>query len=195
MGRPSNTEQRRKEILDAFGACISRYGVEATTLERIAEEAGLARALLRHHVGNRDEIFDAFVARFFRDSDKSTQQLLDALPSDDRSATLVDWLFDAQLADVDSVRITDALANAATHRPKLRAQLREWLRGFSHDIANVLRDDFPNQSEERVVAVATGIAGLYAYIDGLTPLGSVQDIRAHTLNAATLLLHSLESKA
>ncbi len=51
-GRPSRTEERRLEILEAFGRCVARSGLEATTLEDVAREAGLQRAMIRHHVGD-----------------------------------------------------------------------------------------------------------------------------------------------
>ena len=38
MGRPSLTEVRTVEILDAFERCVARYGLEGSSLERIAED-------------------------------------------------------------------------------------------------------------------------------------------------------------
>ncbi|MGO2634172.1 MAG: TetR family transcriptional regulator, partial [Galactobacter sp.] len=43
MGRPSVGPQRRAQILDATVECISEFGIVATTLERIAEKAGMSR--------------------------------------------------------------------------------------------------------------------------------------------------------
>lgn len=47
---------RRPQILDAFAACVARYGIDGSTLDRVAEEAGVTRALVRHYLGNRDEV-------------------------------------------------------------------------------------------------------------------------------------------
>ena len=38
MPRPSVKAERTEEILDAFERCVARYGVEGSTLERIAEQ-------------------------------------------------------------------------------------------------------------------------------------------------------------
>ena len=56
MGRPNLTEVRTAEILDAFERCVARYGLEGSSLERVAEEAGVKRSILRHYIGNRDEM-------------------------------------------------------------------------------------------------------------------------------------------
>lgn len=63
MGRRSLKAQRREEILDAFEACVARYGMEGTTLERVAEFAGLGRPAIRHNVGNREALIDAALER------------------------------------------------------------------------------------------------------------------------------------
>ena len=56
MGRPKLDDVRRPQILDAFAACVARYGIDGSTLDRVAEEAGVTRALVRHYLGNRDEV-------------------------------------------------------------------------------------------------------------------------------------------
>lgn len=56
MPRPRLSDTRRPQILDAFSTCIARHGLEGTTLERIAEVAGMKRTILRHYIGNRDNL-------------------------------------------------------------------------------------------------------------------------------------------
>ena len=80
MPRPSVKTERTAEILDAFERSVARFGVEGSTLERIAEEAGLRRSLLRHYVGNRDDLLDALVERFLERSSREMDVLFAALP-------------------------------------------------------------------------------------------------------------------
>jgi AcrR family transcriptional regulator len=47
---------RRREVLDATWRVIARMGLEATTIRRIAEEAGLSNAVLSHYFKNKDDI-------------------------------------------------------------------------------------------------------------------------------------------
>ena len=59
MGRPSLADVRRPQLLDAYAVCLARYGVQGTTLDRVAKEAGVTRGLVRHYLGNRDEVLRA----------------------------------------------------------------------------------------------------------------------------------------
>ena len=61
MARKSVKIQRSKEILDAFERCISKWGLDGASLERIATESGIKRPALRHFIGNRDELLVALV--------------------------------------------------------------------------------------------------------------------------------------
>ena len=59
MARPSLANTRREEILDALERCLARRGLEGTTLESVAAEAGVARPVIRHYFGNRDVLLKA----------------------------------------------------------------------------------------------------------------------------------------
>ena len=92
-GRPTVAPERRQQILDAVEVCIIRYGLGATTLERIADEAGLTRSNLAHFVGNRDEILDAALTQCVtRFSDEMTGLVSDLRPAERWPAFLdVPW--------------------------------------------------------------------------------------------------------
>ncbi|NJM06754.1 TetR/AcrR family transcriptional regulator [Candidatus Gracilibacteria bacterium] len=62
MGRKSLAEERREDILAAFERCIARYGIDVP-LEQIADEAGVKRSLIRHYLGNRDELVEQVIER------------------------------------------------------------------------------------------------------------------------------------
>lgn len=59
MGRRDLSDERRPHIVAAAKRAITKYGVDGATQERIAEEAGMSRALIRHYLGNRDAVLDA----------------------------------------------------------------------------------------------------------------------------------------
>jgi AcrR family transcriptional regulator len=46
-------------LLEAYAACLVRYGVEGTTLDRVAKHAGVTRGLVRHYLGNREAVIHA----------------------------------------------------------------------------------------------------------------------------------------
>ena len=59
MGRPSLADIRRPQLLEAYASTLVRYGVEGTTLDRVAKQAGVTRGLVRHYLGNREEVIRA----------------------------------------------------------------------------------------------------------------------------------------
>src|SRR5687768_16400851 len=61
MGRPTNTEERRGEIVLALTRVMAREGYERATIALIAKEAGLSPGLVHYHFGSKAEILHALV--------------------------------------------------------------------------------------------------------------------------------------
>lgn len=89
MARPDIKDERRDQILDAFETCVARYGVAGATLAKTAEIAGLARPLVRHNVGNREDLLKALVDRILQQSRDSMVVLQSSLPAEKPSRTLI----------------------------------------------------------------------------------------------------------
>ena len=63
MGRPSKAVERTAQILDAFEDLIRERGLEGAALDALAERVGVRRGLVRHYLGNRDDLVEALVDR------------------------------------------------------------------------------------------------------------------------------------
>jgi TetR/AcrR family transcriptional regulator, transcriptional repressor of bet genes len=61
MGRPSNREQKRAEILKAFARVLADHGYAGATIAAIALEAGVAPGLVHHHFEDKAELLRALV--------------------------------------------------------------------------------------------------------------------------------------
>ena len=61
MARPSNTQQRRAEIIAALGRVMASTGYERATVALIAREAGLGPGLVHYHFERKGEILLALV--------------------------------------------------------------------------------------------------------------------------------------
>ena len=59
-------------ILVAALACYERFGIEETTLEQVAEQAGVSRATVYRHAKNRRELLNKV---FVRDAQKSLAEV------------------------------------------------------------------------------------------------------------------------
>ena len=192
MPRPSLKEERVREILDACERCVVRYGIEGATLQVIADEAGLARSLLRHNVGNREEILDALVDRFFHRTDEHTQQALESLDPEAPVRSLLNILFSADFgANSHDILLFQALSVAAQERPDLKARVRGWYLEFEDMISDVFRRNYPDTPPERVDAVALAVFAMYVNSDSMAPLVADRGVQDRSFRAALSLLDTL----
>jgi AcrR family transcriptional regulator len=187
MARPDIREQRREQILDAFERCIAMHGVAGAGLDMIAKEAGLARALIRHNVGNREDLLKSAVSRFTTRTTAEWQDTLRQMPRRNRYETLIEWLFDPKYSDPQMVRISDALITACAAVPELAGQIRNWLTGFSSSLAADIRANIADIDQADSEAVAAGIIAAYFSYDSTTPLGDMEAYRQSCKRAALML--------
>ncbi len=192
MARPDIKESRREQIIDAFEFCVARYGVEGATLAKTAEQAGLARPLVRHNVGNRDDLVDALTKRFLKRSREAMDSFLAALPQDERSETAIEWLFDPQYSDDHQVQVSYALITHCYDDKKLAVSMQQWLDDFISKLDGLLAEDFPEAEPSKVTAVSNGIAGIYFNVESMKGLGDIDSLLASSKQAAFILLHSLK---
>jgi len=191
MPRPSVKKERTEEILRAFERCAARYGVEGSTLERLADESGLRRSLIRHYVGNRDDLIKALLKRFLDESNRQTELLLSHLPEKNTAKTMIEYLFDNSYSDRHYTLVANALFNAATNAAYLANPLKTSVDSFINSIANVLSNTNPNSSSEDRYAVASGIVGMYFHIESVDHLGDTQKWRTASKRSALMLLKVL----
>ncbi|MGI9285733.1 MAG: TetR/AcrR family transcriptional regulator [Pseudomonadales bacterium] len=191
MGRPSVTEKRAEEILDAFEVCVAKYGVEGATLEKIAEHAGLARALIRHHIGNRDELLQALLERFLTRSKRETQALFALLPVKGRAKALITHLFDSSFSDTQFALVTAALIAAAPNHEKLKPRLRTWVVEFTESVAREIQHSYPDADATDTFDVAAGIVGIYFNVESFMPLGRMGKLQSASTHAAERLISTL----
>lgn len=191
MGRPSKKEERTEEILNAFYRCVARYGLEGSTLEHIAEESGLKRSLVRHFVGNRDELVSMLVDRVLEQSNQQWQGFLSSLPAEQPSTELLEGLFSDQHSDGEYILVIESLIFAAGRDAQLQQQMQAWMQGFTDDVEQLLKREFANASEDQLSAVSFGLISLYFNLDSLAPLGINDRYRQPARLAAKALLNSL----
>jgi len=194
MARPSNQDQRKEEILKAYELCVSLYGVQGATLKVVAEKAKLARPLLRHHVGNSDELLMMSLDRFLSRSQSSLNELLDYLEEQKNPKALLEALFYYENSENETTDILIAWAFmlGAQTNPTLKGKMNNWLVEFRAAIVGYLSHSFPKSSKKKVEVITDGILAIYYNIESTTPLFNVPDIRENSFSAANLLLDSLE---
>lgn len=194
MSRPSLKDQRSEQILDAYLTCVARFGLEGATQERIAAEAGVKRPILRHYLGNKDQMTGALIGYVVDRFAEATQALQDALEPTGTPTDLIDRLFDKSTPNDPRVMLAyQSLVTSVVDHPEMRHPLVESLEHFLGVIEVVLRRAAPSASATRVRVVSQGIAATYVNLDSLTPLSPPDAWCQELKQAAMILAASLEA--
>ncbi|MGO3088641.1 MAG: TetR/AcrR family transcriptional regulator [Galactobacter sp.] len=173
MGRPSVGPQRRAQILDATIDCISEHGIVATTLERIAEKAGMSRGHVRHFAGNRDTLISDACRRFYGllpeleggpeqiipDTEASLEDILDVLFGDDFAAA------------TDENAVVQAFIAEAKSNTSVSAVLDQAYSSTHDRVTLVVRRDLPQLGDEFAGQLAFDVVCLALGNVFLTDLG------------------------
>ena len=195
MPRPSLKDLRSRQILEAFVTCAARHGLEGATQERIAEEAGVKRTLLRHYLGNRAQMILALSAHVAAEFEAQNADLEASLSSSTKTSELLDLLFDRKHAtDPRLVLVFQALTASSTLQPAMRAPLLVSMEGFLAVLARHLRRLSPYASEEDYDAAAHGLAALFTTADALAPLSPPSHWRLAQRRAAEALIETLKRR-
>ncbi|MES0825410.1 TetR/AcrR family transcriptional regulator [Ruegeria sp. SCP11] len=195
MPRPSLKDQRSHEILDAYLTCVARFGLDGATQERIAEEASVKRPLLRHYLGNKDEMITALAEYVIAGFADSLEGLCQALPEDALPSDLVELLFSEDSGTDPRLMLAyQALVTAVPERPDLRQGLMESLTEFLDVVEAILRRAAKSASDANIRAATQGISAIFVSMDALSPLDPPQAWRAELKLAASMLATALEAK-
>lgn len=192
MPRPSKKAERIEEILEGVETCITQYGIDGTTLDLIASATGLARPLIRHNLGNRDDIIEAFLERYFVRSEYETRLLEQALDEVDRVEDLVKTVFVLEQEESNSILVAQALNIAAAKNDQLAARLHDWTDNFTRILAHALERLNPKSSTIACKDVAVGLVNLYLSAASYAPLNPGNDFAASVERAALILVKSLQ---
>jgi AcrR family transcriptional regulator len=189
MARPSLAEQRRPQLLDAYASCLVRYGVEGTTLDRVAEEAGVTRGLVRHYLGNRDEIERALGEHVREGYAVWLEELVGMSDREDRLDAAIDGILSEQPRKLYSV--IDALFREAPLDPQIAGVLREIYTGFEHAMDVELAAALPASDAKARRRVAYAIVCMAFAETDFDQIGFRPDRREAARGAARTLVDSL----
>lgn len=132
------TKETRTAVLDAAEDCFTRYGIEQTTIEDIVRAAGVPRATLYRHAGNRDELL---VAVTLREIDRVLTELDHYVSG---CATLADAVVDGTIHAIALVRKSPLLmalftgAHTVVGPPTSERALEQLLERVHQFVATIL---------------------------------------------------------
>lgn len=173
MARPSNTGQRREEIVEALLRVMASEGYEGATIPEIARAAGLRPGLIHYHFESKEEILLELFDRLRRTVEERFRGRLAGIRSLPRGR--LHAFLDAHLelgkdADRDAMVCWVAMGAEALRRPALRTLYRQAIFHRLDRLEGLVREALA--AERRSAARAPEIAsGLLAAIEGAFKLG------------------------
>ncbi len=191
MPRPSLKDTRSEQILNAFMRCVARYGLDGSTQARIAEEAGVGRPLLRHYLGNRDEMVRKLLDHVLKVFAERVEELFHVLPPSGRIDAMTEALFGRGSYSSEGAAVFAALVAASEQHEGLREPLLGFVYDFEDRIAAEILQERPRADLQKVQAVAAGVSAIYFNTDAVMPLKPRAGWRDTQRSAALILLDHL----
>lgn len=165
-------------ILNAAERAFGEHGYAGASMRTIAEDAGVAQALVHYHYASKDKLYEAVFERRSSAINQHRGKLLDALFASERAATVEDVLAIA-FTPLSDIFHGDDAANLA-----LYVQLVASVSLGSDERSRRIRETFYDPIAERVIdalhTVLPGISREHAIWAYLFSVGARQ--QAHALN-------------
>ncbi len=194
MGRPSLAPLRRGQILDAFEALVAREGLEGSSLEATAREAGMNRQLVLHYFGSRAALVEAAVARMLESYSRRIAERLGSWEDAERLERLIEWIFLGDFCDERSDALLTELAVRGRRDEAARRAASSAYRALDAVLVDELRKAAPHAGLGRVRRTAFLILALCFGAGDLLTLEFPEAGRRSAHDAAISLVHSLREE-
>ena len=192
MGRKDLTAERTSEILVAFERCVIKYGLEAS-LEQIAEEAGMTRSIIRHYIGNRDEVVRQLIESITTQFLAQLRTASNRLSSPERVLEdTLNYLFSGnQTVEEWEKPIIQVLMSARERYPEAKRQLKQMFEELLNMLAHDLAQIHPQNSASRYHQVAYSILCLTMMNNSFMELGMERTYNTIARQQAEILISTL----
>ncbi|WP_374334547.1 TetR/AcrR family transcriptional regulator [Leeia sp.] len=169
MARPSNTETRRSEIVQALLTVMARHGYEKATIQLIAREARLSPGLLHYHFKHKQEILVALVEALADYAEHRFARLCDgqSQPRQQLEAYLHAWLSLGEGASPERVAAWVMIGAEAVRQPEVRTVYQRVIEAELSRLRGLIQQVQPHKPEPFASTLA---ASLLAMITGSAQL-------------------------
>jgi AcrR family transcriptional regulator len=161
-GRRLRRAERREQLLAAATRAFAGAGFAATSLDDIAEAAGISRVLLYRHFESKADLYRAVL-------DRAIARLTGAVGTRDYTYASIDALLAAAAEDPDGFRL---LFHHAAREPEFRQQMDRFRKGMiataRRELAKVIGDRAWAQWAAQLAPVVA-IEAVMAWLDADRP--------------------------
>ena len=161
MPRIVDHEERRAEVAGAVWRIVSRDGLEAATVRRVAAETGMSTSVVSHYFAGKDDLLRlAFRIVVDRGRDRAIADSADG----GRTRALLVTALPVDAERRAEARVWFAFLGLAVSRPDLARDQRRAYTAWRRAVAAALRAEGLPEGRD----AQTEAAGLIALVDGLT---------------------------
>lgn len=154
MARPSVAAERREQIIEATLRTMAAHGVSGTTLDRIADAAGMSRGHVRHFVGNRDALLLDTARAVFSDANGDPAILPVDIETIDAA---LEYLFGEEFTTSDAENaVVLGLVELSRSNTDIAAVLAEAYTSTRRRLGEMLRAARPAADPDACAVVADG---------------------------------------
>lgn len=169
MARPSNTDERRRQIADGLRLAMARGGYDGASIARIAAAASLPPGIVHYHFRNKREVLLELLAVIGAEHDARLDEAI-AAAGDDPAAQLR-ALLDANLAlgeraDPRTVQCWVMACAEAIKDPVVRAAWDRALDGSARRLVAILDRGVERRAFRCPLGVTDTAAALLSLVQG-----------------------------
>lgn len=175
MGRKSNTEQRREQIVKALYAEMAERGYERASIKSIAERAQLAPGLVHYHFRNKEEILLVLLDQMIIDVDLRYRNAAAKciFPGDQLRAYAGARLGFGGRVQARQVHAWVSIMAEVIAQPAVRERVSTWMARDHIELTRLFRRsgvETPAENASMLLAVILGAFSLHAIgVPGVTP--------------------------
>jgi AcrR family transcriptional regulator len=161
-GRRLRRAERREQLLAAATRAFAHAGFAATSLDDIAAQAGISRAILYRHFDSKADLYRAVL-------DRAIVRLAAAVGTRDYTDASVDALLGAAADDPDGFRL---MFRQATREPEFRQEVDRFRAGMVATAQRELAGVIPDRAWARwaaQLAPVVAIEAVMAWLDAGRP--------------------------
>jgi TetR/AcrR family transcriptional repressor of bet genes len=152
MGRKSQRDLRRKEIIEAFAKVLANHGFAGATMTAVADEAGVSPGLLHHHFSNKQEMLEELLKTLIQKFQKRVA---------DHAESGVEGYLNAALkldhsADLVAARCWVGIFSEALRDPVLFARVKRYLENEISKLEELSKGHLNTDQTSAILAYTLG---------------------------------------
>lgn len=164
MGRKSNTDERRAQIIQALQQEMAATGYERASIKSIAVRAGLTSGLVHYHFKSKQDVLLALIDGLIEQANAAFELILAtrATPASKLATFVSSRVGLGTQADAALVKTWVCILAETMGQPRVRSRVARWIDSDHARLETLLRANNDNEPKEKAAAVIAAIIGSFS---------------------------------